>query len=751
MSGHSASVPYTPYGTVDASGGGGTPMGVHATPQDFGAQVGEALEGAGKQGFDAAMKQQGMINETVMTNADANFATKVGELKGGYTSLTGMAAYNAFPQYQQDVRTAFQEERAKLPAAAQRGFDLMAARSMANHIADGSSYASSQLKDAQRDSYTSLAGAQFAALLDPDVAASKERSAYHLDSLAYAAQAQIDDNHPGLKADEKTGAVSFDDSPEGQSLKSQHEQQRDTYLSQGYVNRYSTLAKMDVFNAYDEYRQEREKLPRSAQVELDALFAPKLFNAHVQNTTGNAIGDAQRQHWDILTNPSSIGSHANNLGNVKTASGAAKGTPEFVNPATPIDGTILAANTLRSGYQGLTLQQIGAKWTGEPKQKVADWVNNTSTASGISPDAVPDLNNPQQLAALLKGIATAEKSPEDRARFSDGIIAQGAQASLAGDQPNASNAKSYATNDNGGPLTLADYYRTHSQEVLARGDAYAEQVMPGDLAMRRAVRQSLENHMNKTISNESAQHLLDNRNIVRAINGELTNNNPPETESDLRAIPGMSDLLDNVATRDPKFAESIPTMIAKVARRNNTANSANGYETILRVLEPNDYDNPNRIGSQDHLAKLLGRSDGTGINYKDYTDAKESIESPDKWKAFLSKNMKEIATANGNVDGMGQKRAIQFYNAATELYKKKTQDKVTVPDMINPESKDYINIAGNYMIPRANQIQNIAQKFREGRQQEMSTFSSPDDPEFAKLPSGTQFMVPGESVPRVKK
>ena len=132
---------------------------------------------------------------------------------------------------------------------------------------------------------------------------------------------------------------------------------------------------------------------------------------------------------------SSLGSNPNNLGNVKTTQGAAAGTAEFQQPATPVDGVILTANNLRSGYQGMTLQQIGTKWTGESPAKIADWVGNVSKASGIAAGEVPDMNNPQQMSALLKGIATAEKSPADKARFTDDVIAQGVSGALSGKQP----------------------------------------------------------------------------------------------------------------------------------------------------------------------------------------------------------------------------------------------------------------------------------------------------------------------------
>lgn len=748
-----ANVPYNPVPTVESQGNLGGGQSAHASAQDFGGQLGEAVQKAGDTGFDLAMKQQGMINETMMTNADADFATKVGKIKGDYQSLTGMAAYNAFPQYQEDIKAAFHDSRGGLPPAAQHGFDMMATRTMANHVADGSSYAASQLKEANRDAYSNVANASLQSLLDPSIASNPERADYHLDTLKYAAQAQVDEDHPGLKTDPETGKIDFDDStPEGQLGRAQLQQKLDGYLSQGHVNKYTALSKLDLMGSYTDYLKERDEMPKSAQVALDSSYAPKIFNAHANTATASTLGEAAQGHWNVLTNPSSAASNSYNLGNVKTPGGAAAGTADFVHPATPTDGVILTANTLRTGYQGLSLSQIGAKWAPSSENKTSDWVKNVSSVSGIVPDAKPDLNDPTQLSSLLKGIAAAEKSPADRALFTDDVISSGVQASLSGKKPSSSpqTEKTYATNENGGPLSLADYYRTHSQDILAKGDAYAESQLPGDLALKRAVRQSLQNQMNQTIANESAQHTLDNRNVMRAINGEFTQGKPPETEEQLRTIPHMADLLDNIAARDPKFAESIPVMIAKVASRNENNNSSNAYGTVLRVLS--DEDNPNAIRSEDHLVRELGRSDGTGINKKDYNDAKPAIELDQTLKDALAKGMKNITNANGNIDGKGQDRAMAWYNQTMAAWKQNTRlgDKATSPSDFVQQLQDNQASLLPHSPSRMQQISNWASSLWDGKRAELPLISSPSDQAFIKLPPGAQFKTADGQI-RTKK
>lgn len=676
MADKAASVADNPLGTAAGQGvvapelNPQSEMREQASPEAFGA-VGRAVQGLGNTAEELAVKYGGMVNETLANNAESNLSQQIGKVKADYMTKTGMDAYNSYGAYQASIEQAYKDNSQGLTLGAGQAYQMQSRRMVDNHLADGGSYAATQLKEARIDSNSNMQNANMQALTDPSVATNPQRSQFHIDSVAYAEQAKIDESHPGLTTDPDTGKVNFDLSkPEGQQLKAQLQQNIDTAVSQAQVTRFNTLSKPDVMGvlpAYNMYQEMRESMPRQAQVALDSTFAPKVFQAHADNVVGSTLQDAQTAHLQMLYSPSNAGSNPNNLGNVKTPQGAAQGTQEFVNPATPVDGVTLAANTLRNGYQGMTLQQIGQKWTGESAEKVNAWVKNASNSSGIAPDAVPNLNDPQQMASLLKGVGTAEKSPTDRAKFTDDVISQGVQASLSGQHPNTAeeqpetNAK-YGTNVNGAPLTQADYFRTHSLDVLTKGDTYAEQTMPGDLAFKRAVRQNLQNYMSATIQNEQASHVLDNRDLMRGINGELTKGQPPETEQQLRAIPGMSDLLDKVATQDPKFAEGIPTMLAKVARQNVTTNSSNGYDTILRTLEPHGEDHPNAISSQDHLDRALGRSDGTGINMKDYRDAKPLIEADQTFKDTLSKHMMDITNANGNLDGKGQERSMAWFH-----------------------------------------------------------------------------------------
>ncbi len=167
------------------------------------------------------------------------------------------------------------------------------------------------------------------------------------------------------------------------------------------------------------------------------------------------------------------------------------------------------------------------------------------------------------------------------------------------------------------------------------------------------------------------------------------------------------DVLSRVQTQDPKYAEGIDAQISKMARRGTDQYSPNAYDTLVRTLEPNDMDHPNRIASQDHLDRLMGRRDGTGINFKDYHAAKQALDFSENYKKTLLSTMKEIESANGNVDGQGEQRALQFYEFANRVKQNQDPDGKKEAELTSPDSKSYIgNLKQYYMASRETQMFN---------------------------------------------
>ena len=678
----SGQVDYNPADIADPSF---VPQSANASPQAFGSQIGNATAKFGENITEQADHFRGMLNETAATDADVELAKRVGQIKGEYMSLSGSNAVNAFPKYQQDLENARQEIRSTLTGGALKAFDSLSVRPIANHIADGSTYMAGQARAAQRESGASLQNINIEALRDPQNAANPKRVQYHIDTAIYGLQMSLDENAPGMKTDEQTGKVSFDEStPEGKAAKANYEAKLDDIITQAQTNRFTALAKDDLWGAHSLYQEVRPSLPKEAQVHLDATFAPKIFDAKVDLGKAEILADAQQEHAKILFNPNLAAENAistvlTNEGGLSPDGHAIYGIDKRWHPTEFAKAQELAEKEGAESVQ----QYAGDFYKREyyDKKGIGDLPANTQAIvmdgivnhyPGFGDELIAAAKNgatPQQLIDMRRqeyARLNAKGNPEYTNAFAGWNNRLDSLQQDIGKDPYGTKP-SYATNERGAPLSDADYYKANSDKVLAKVDALAELKMPGDLALKKAMRETISNYMNKVIKAQDAQIDQDNITVLRAIMGGMTKGEVPMTRQELENIPGISDVLERVKYNDPKAYMQINTQISKAAKGITDRNSPNGYDTIMRVLK--DGKQPNSIKSIDHLGNLLGKDDNRGINMKDFEDAKKSIDSSAAWKNFLSEHMTQLTNAGGNIDGQGQARAIEWYNKVNDAKK----------------------------------------------------------------------------------
>lgn len=743
----STTVPYTPFATVDASGGGGTAMGVHATPEDMGAAVGGALQHAGavgeqvgNQAMELAIKRQGMVNETLSAGAESQYLGELGKLNGEFRAKTGLEASTALPQYTTAAQSLREKYRDQLPAGAARGFDMLAIRHEGNTIGDWNGYAASQEKQAHRDSGLSLVKIAQDAPLNPDVAHNPDRIGQALGDAKFGVQMQMDDTAPGLSKDPESGELSFDDkTPEGAHYKAHYQAQVDNAHGAIWENAINTVANTDPLKASAMFTDNKASIPVAAQFKIAAALNPKVQNVYAQGAADQAMTDAAVAHKEYISNPDNV--KATNAiawtmqheGGFVTNDGG-KGPTNFginqeANPDIDVAkmSSVEAAKVMKDRYW----DAIGADKMDSKLGAVAfDTAVNMGVGKAKALVAQAD-GDPQKLIDLRRAEyqRLADNNPERYGKYlnawnsrlddlqkninSDGDSGSSnspAIRTLSGMVP-----QEYAKNADGTPVTLADYLTSHRQETFDKWDKWAEQQAPGDSTFRNMVRERVNQQMSQIISDQTMRYKQDNQTVMKAISGEMSNGKVPTTWNELYSIPGMKDVLERVPTQDTKFYDSIPTIMARMSARNQVTNSPNAYETIQRVLEPDDMDHPNKIGSQDHLDKLLGRTDGNGINIKDYQDAKKSLEGSAQWRNFLATQMKTIVNANGNIDGKGQQRAVDFYNNAVktkELNDAKGDAAASEAELIDPDSKNYVGakVAATHMPSTMSQISELAKK-----------------------------------------
>lgn len=753
---------YGTYGSVPEvtparNGSGASPLGISASPQDFGAQVGAAEQNQGKsdiQGSDQlsefALKQQGMINETASTNAESMLIQKNAQVRANFLSSTGQEAVEKQQATLDAYNQNFNDIRNTLNGGAQRAFDMLGTRRLANDTSEAINYGASQLKVAHTNSLVNAVNIAQDPQVTPNdsIAQAAFKIGQAMGTTSYLHQSMIDPNNPDIVVDNDTGNHSFSDTPAGQTAKANLQANIDNSNGAIWQNAINTIAPSDPQKAMDLYTEHKDSIPPLARANIESSLAPRLSESFVQGSVNTAMGKLQSDYATMVANhmknPSSAGSDAYNIGNVKTASGATNDTSDFQKVSSPTDGVTLAANTLRDGYQGLTLSQIGAKWAPSSENNTNDWVKNVSTSSGISPDTVPNLNDPATLQGLIRGIGTAEKSPTDRANFTNDIISQGVANSLSGAKPtmanatqnNASPLNNYPNNTDGSRVTDADYFASHREETLQSWDNWA--VSQGATrAERSLIRERVNLQINQKVQDQAAQYHQENTQLIHILSGANNNGNAP-TESQFYNDPDNRTLAASVAGHDIKLWESIPSIISKFQRKDTDANSPNAYDAIINALSA-----PNAYTAEQEAHSRLSRTDNTATNAKDYADSLKTKDLPkdDPWKTFLDTKMREIAGANGNVDGQGGQRAVDWYNLANKRRDELLQKDVSDSDISSDEGKEKYFNSNMQMPSRMQQISNAASRIIHGNGAQ-TPIKVTDAASYAALAHGSQYTDP---------
>jgi hypothetical protein len=447
----------------------------------------------------------------------------------------------------------------------------------------------------------------------------------------------------------------------------------------------------DIDGAKKFYEANKTYLPMGTQMQLE-----RAMHTEGMRVTGSSNADAILSGGDLPASTSGPTSSINpyNLGNVKTPQGAASNTAQFAQPASPADGVTLTANTLRNGYQGLTLQQIGAKWAPSSENNTSDWVKNVSAGSGISPSTVPNLDDPATLKNLLTGIATAEKSPQDRLRFTDDVLTQGISDSLAGKQPQTSEAAAPPT---GKPVSFQPG-ASPVQTLINLDKAYPD-------ALNRAMAIPNIDERSATISALEQRHTIYKaaadawKTEIQSQVGKLSmdpnftsvDQIPQEIKAKLVDSPTSIEFLQKAANYNLERGSGAST---KDMREYGTG----FYDAFKSIHAPST--DPGRITDITQLQARVGpKGDLTMAGYDKLSKELAGKNTPDgeaegmMKKQFLANAKGQITgsdEANGFKDPRGDELFLKFMAHALPAYEQgKAQGKSAI-QLLNPDSPDYI-------------------------------------------------------------
>lgn len=701
---------YNPLQQVSPTGAPqGDTLSVRATPNNFGAQVGNALQGAGKQiqgaGEDIgryALMAQGLANEHEAQTAEMQLAVQGGEVYNKYRSLEGLDASNAKDGTIKDYISVGDKIRAGMSnPAAQRAYDQLATRRMSFVIQDMNSYAAEQQKQAYRQGNRALIeqskteAGTYEVATNPAQLADKEAGIIHGLNTDFTAPGYGKFQTIPVKQG-PGGRLQYDTSThEGQVAQATYNVELQKEVGEMYSNAIKIMATNpdpshpgNVATAVDFMVKNQSKIPPKTYASLSAELSGPYRNEQTRLIAHNTEDEWDNKYNESLGNVQGP-SYATNLGNV-TIHGKA-----FANPTTPLDGVILAANNLKDDrYNGKTLAEIAPVWT---KTEPSVWLKNVIEGSGktLTPDSKIDANNPVFVKQFLRGLRIAEKSSGDQKAFSDDVITRGVEASFKGQQASLSPGL-VPTLQGGLHQSKADFFGDHEDEILdsvrVNAEKHGYDTVGQDMAVDRMKARIAEV---RSVQNNEVHSLT--ANLLQIVNDpkqSITNMNYLDHSTD----PKIRNAWVQLQGLDPWKAQGIQRIVEANARGTSKTLGTDFYSHYADVL----------TGKVTDLANLQNYFGGdetpisnTGV--KVLSQAIEDQKTPGG-QGFASAEANFLRGARGTITGTSAfpdinpavlKPTFDKYvmQVLPQIQAKKADMLSRHEDpagMFNPESKDYI-------------------------------------------------------------
>lgn len=293
MAGPEPRVDYNPVPSVEpTTQAPNDTLSVRASPESFGAQVGEANVGLGKSvsnlGSDVtnqATAYQGILNEYSANQADMSLAVDGGKVDSQYKLNEGFAAANTKDKAIQDYLDVNQKIRDSLNPAAARAYDQLANRRIAYTVQGMNDYASTQVKSALKQ------GSQASIQMTEDtvskygIASDPAQFGYQVGSLKHDLNDLLTNPAKGgplagLPVSQSAdGTLKFNtDTPEGSSAQAYYNNNLNVEMGKIWTNRVNAIATdLDhgsYVSAMKMLQDNQSSMPASTFRELSSKFYP---------------------------------------------------------------------------------------------------------------------------------------------------------------------------------------------------------------------------------------------------------------------------------------------------------------------------------------------------------------------------------------------------------------------------------------------------------------------------------------------
>ena len=434
MAGPRPEDPYNPVPTVEPQTGMPADyLNQKATPGSFGAPVGQATSQLGQtfgkmgdQAMSLAIERQGQINESMATAADTSNAISRGEIYGQYKTLTGAAAVQAAPGVVNQVQALWQKNRDSLSNdAARRAYDQMTLKQHAYIITDINTYAAGQVKEMATQTAVASADNAVQSLSNPAIAFNSSLRSAALGDAKFGSLHAAQNKYgfgSEVHIDGKTGAITFDDTPQGNNSKALWDNYWNDIQEKAWTNIINTVAydktQGNISKAVDLLTANKDSMPGSTYAKLShALTQPynnylaySMADHWIQSDLGSPTGTEDRSaiqgtaHGDLhaavlgqeSTNNSNVpdsvtGAHGPGQIEPGTWDGAVKqgiipSNLNFNNPTDNRKGSALLLDHYMQEYHGDYKRASVAYFSGEgnvaPAGSAVPWINDSHDPNG---------------------------------------------------------------------------------------------------------------------------------------------------------------------------------------------------------------------------------------------------------------------------------------------------------------------------------------------------------------------------------
>lgn len=249
-----------------ASTGIGYQTAAGATPDAFGASIGTAEQGLGKQ-LEAtgdmlathALKMQDDLNVAHSEDLFLKGSTELGQLQEKYKSLEGANRVNALPQFMDDAAAIREKYRNQAPNDdVNKKFDQLFTRQLGYSVREAGSLAGQATRQYMRDT----------------------SSAVQANSLSEIAKNSDDDKQ--FLANTSTGLESMRAQPDYTGASPEVQKNKDeTFVSSAWATRLQSLAVDNPIRARDLLNKNKDSLDGITQLKLEPLINQAIINKDV--------------------------------------------------------------------------------------------------------------------------------------------------------------------------------------------------------------------------------------------------------------------------------------------------------------------------------------------------------------------------------------------------------------------------------------------------------------------------------------